>query len=80
MSDEFSYKFDDAQLKNMLQMLNKSFGTLEDSSSTEHRSSEKEKKSTVQRYRAKVSKYNQTKQSKADQSQTKYFFCKKLEH
>ena len=34
MSDEFSYKFIDAQPKEMLQMLNKSFDTLKHLSST----------------------------------------------
>ena len=36
MNDEFSCKFDDASVKEMLQMLNKSFDTLEDLSSTGH--------------------------------------------
>ena len=60
MSDEFSYKFDDAQLKEMLQILNKSFGTLEDLSSTGHRPYERGKTSVVQWYHARVSKPNQT--------------------
>ena len=47
MSDKFSCKFDDAQSKEMLQMLNKFFGTLEDLSSTLHRSSERGKTSIV---------------------------------
>ena len=37
VNDKFSYKFDVAQSNEMLQRLNKSFGTLEDLSSTWHR-------------------------------------------
>ena len=48
MNYEFNYKFDNAQSKEMLQMLNKFFGTLENLSSTEHRSSEREKTNMVQ--------------------------------
>ena len=36
MCDKFSNKFDNTQLKMMLQMLNKSFGILEDLSSIGH--------------------------------------------
>ena len=48
MNDEFSCKFANAQLKEMLQRLNKSFGVLEDLSSTKHRSSERGKTSMMQ--------------------------------
>ena len=49
MSDKFSCKFDDAQSKEMLQMLNKFFGTLEDLSSIGHRSSKRGRKCKVQK-------------------------------
>ena len=71
MSDEFSCKFNDAQSKEMLQILNKSFGTLKDLSSTGHQSFEGGKKSMVHRYHARASKSNQTNQSKTNQSQAK---------
>ena len=58
MCDKFSCKFINAQSKEMLQMLNKSFGTLENLSSTEHRSSKRGMKSMVHRYRARASKPN----------------------
>ena len=63
MSDEFSCKFVDTQPKEMFQMLNKSFGILEDLSSTWHRSSQRERKCKVQK------NYDNPKQSNADQSQ-----------
>ena len=66
MCDEFNYKFDDAQLKKMLQKLNKFFGTLKDLSSNGHRSSKRRKKRMVQRYHARTSKSNRTNQSKAN--------------
>ena len=44
ISDEFSCKFNDAQSKEILQILNKSFDTFEDLSSIGHRSSKREKK------------------------------------
>ena len=47
-SNEFSYKFDDAPLKEIFQMLNKSCDILEDLSSTRHWSSERKKISMVQ--------------------------------
>ena len=66
MSDEFSCKFNNAQPKKILQILNKSFGTLEDLSSAGHQSSEKGKKSMVHRFHARASKSNRTNQSKED--------------
>ena len=68
MSDEFSCKFDDAQPKEMLHMLNEFFGTLEDLSSTRHWSSKRGKKRMVHSYHARASKPNQTNQSKTNQS------------
>ena len=55
MSNKFSCKFDDAPSNEMIQRLKKSFGILEDLSSTGHRSSEREKISMVQWYRARPS-------------------------
>ena len=60
MSAEFSYKFDDTQPKEMLQILNESFGTLEDLSSTWHRSFARERKCKMQK------NHGDSKQSKAD--------------
>ena len=60
ISDEFSCKFVDALPKEILQMLNKSFGTLEDLSSIGHRSFEREKIGMVQWYRARTFKFNRT--------------------
>ena len=80
ISDEFSCEFDDAQSKEMLEILNKSFGILEDLSLIGHLSSERGKNGMVHRYHARASKPNRTNQSKANQSQVECFFCKKLEH
>ena len=52
MSDEFSYKFVDARSKEILQMLNKFFGILEDLSSIGDQSSKRGRKCKVQNYRA----------------------------